>query len=740
MSSEREPASTSETAASALTEAVLAGEAERLAEQKVASEPQVLRDDELPGVGDDAMTLLEGIRAGGFATIALLAALNAFDELDVAAASLLAPEIQDTLGVSDATIAVITVGGSVLLIVGGLVMARLADSMRRTTIVGVATIFWSTIVFFTGFVVNALSYFVARALAAFGRANTLTVQGPIFADAYPIGARARVFAVNNVVGRAGGLLAPLAVGGLVAIVGGDEAWRYAFFLVAWPTLLLGLGALFLPDPPRGQFEQKSTVGEVVDVGTAPPTSLGAAYQRIMQIRTYKNALVAFTAIGFMFVTVPLFVNLYLEDRFDLSPFQRALVSTVPGILTLFVVPLVAKRFDALYRRHPPGALVLIGALFLPLAVLIPIQMSMPSAVSFAVVGGVAGVIASAQFAMIPPLFASINPYYLRAQGTAIGMGLILGIGGVGGAVIGGLLSDAFGPRVAIIVVSVPANLVGGLLLMNGARFIRNDLSLIVEEIHEAEAEQQRLAQDPENIPVLALHNIDFSYGLVQVLFDVDLEVRRGETLALLGTNGAGKSTVLRVISGLGIPSRGVVRLNGRSMTLTSAETRARWGIHQLPGGNATFQPMTVRENLEMAGFSYRRDRGDRRTRIDRVLDMFPELSDRLDARAGELSGGQQQMLGLAMALMHDPEILLIDELSLGLAPTVVQQLLGVVDRLKAAGQTMIIVEQSLNVALAIADRAVFMEKGRIRFEGPAAELLARDDLARAVFLGDEASE
>ncbi len=178
-----------------------------------------------------------------------------------------------------------------------------------------------------------------------------------------------------------------------------------------------------------------------------------------------------------------------------------------------------------------------------------------------------------------------------------------------------------------------------------------------------------------------------------------------------------------------------MRLNGHTMTLTSAETRVRWGIHLLAGGNAVFAPLTVSDNLRMAGFEYRKDRTDQDRRVERVLDIFPELRSRLGDTAGDLSGGQQQILGLAMALMHEPEVLLIDELSLGLAPVMVQQLLEVIDRLKAAGQTMIIVEQSLNVALSISDRAIFMEKGRILFEGPAAELLERDDLARAVFLG-----
>jgi ABC-type branched-subunit amino acid transport system ATPase component len=362
-------------------------------------------------------------------------------------------------------------------------------------------------------------------------------------------------------------------------------------------------------------------------------------------------------------------------------------------------------------------------------------MSMPSPLGFAVVGALTVVISSAIFAMVGPLFAAITPYRLRSQGVAIGMGLILGVGGVGGAVISGLISDALGPRWAVILIAVPANLVGGLMLLNGARFIRHDLSLITEEIEEEKAEQERISQDPDRIPVLQLHNIDFSYGHVQVLFDVGFEVQRGETLALLGTNGAGKSTALRVVSGLAIPGRGVVRLNGQTVTLTSPETRVRLGIHQLPGGQALFGTMTVQENLEMGCYIYGRDRAEVRQRIDRVLHLFPDLSDRLGDRASDLSGGQQQMLALAMALLHDPEVLLIDELSLGLAPVVVEQLLEVVERLRQQGQTMVIVEQSLNVALAIADRAIFMEKGQVRFEGPAQELLERDDLARAVFLG-----
>jgi ABC-type branched-subunit amino acid transport system ATPase component len=161
------------------------------------------------------------------------------------------------------------------------------------------------------------------------------------------------------------------------------------------------------------------------------------------------------------------------------------------------------------------------------------------------------------------------------------------------------------------------------------------------------------------------------------------------------------------------------------------------GIVQLPGGKGVFPSLTVEQNLAISGRLLSKDQSVVDAHIAEVLTRFPELAERRKQSARSLSGGQQQMLALARVLIHKPEILLIDELSLGLAPVVVQRMLELVDELKASGQTMIIVEQSLNVALAIADRAIFLEKGEVKFEGPAQDLLERDDLARAVFFGTE---
>ncbi|MFM7615893.1 MAG: ATP-binding cassette domain-containing protein, partial [Actinomycetes bacterium] len=224
------------------------------------------------------------------------------------------------------------------------------------------------------------------------------------------------------------------------------------------------------------------------------------------------------------------------------------------------------------------------------------------------------------------------------------------------------------------------------------------------------------------------------YDGVQVLFGVDFEVDEGEIVALLGTNGSGKSTLLKAISGLVEASAGAVVFDGRDMTYAPPHEVAARGITQVPGGQGTFPTLTVRENLQLAGWLHRRDRDRVRSATEEVLDLFPILRERLDEPAGNLSGGQQQMLTLGMAFIERPRLLMIDELSLGLAPTVVGQLLEIVQRIRDAGTTIIVVEQSVNVALTIAERAYFMEKGEIRFEGPTAELLERPDVLRSVYL------
>jgi ABC-type branched-subunit amino acid transport system ATPase component/ABC-type branched-subunit amino acid transport system permease subunit len=235
--------------------------------------------------------------------------------------------------------------------------------------------------------------------------------------------------------------------------------------------------------------------------------------------------------------------------------------------------------------------------------------------------------------------------------------------------------------------------------------------------------------------LLDVRGVEAGYGGVPVLVGVDLDVRRGEAVALLGTNGAGKSTLLRAISGLVPLQSGAVRFDGLDLAGRPAHAIAAQGVVQMPGGSGVFPALTVAENLRVAGWLHRRDRPALEAGAQRMRELFPLLDERADTHAGDLSGGQQQMLALAMSVLAQPKLLMIDELSLGLAPAVVAQLLQFVDHLRDEGTTLVVVEQSVNVALELADRAVFLERGEVRFSGPARELLDRPDLLRSVFLG-----
>jgi ABC-type branched-subunit amino acid transport system ATPase component len=270
-------------------------------------------------------------------------------------------------------------------------------------------------------------------------------------------------------------------------------------------------------------------------------------------------------------------------------------------------------------------------------------------------------------------------------------------------------------------------------LRQGIGAVQADLDSVIKRIIEVDELTTRVAQG-HPVPLLSCRGVNFAYGQVQVLFNVSLTVDEGETIALLGTNGAGKSTLLRVVSGRAHPTSGSVHYRGADITFVGADKRVQLGISQVPGGRGVFGPLSVSENLRAYGHSLGRNRARLEQAIDETLGALPALNARRNQLASTLSGGEQQMLALGKALIMRPRLLLIDELSLGLAPIVVGQLLDMVRRIAAAGTAVVLVEQSVNVALSVVDRAYFMEKGEIRFDGAAKDLLQRPDLLRSVFL------
>jgi len=231
-------------------------------------------------------------------------------------------------------------------------------------------------------------------------------------------------------------------------------------------------------------------------------------------------------------------------------------------------------------------------------------------------------------------------------------------------------------------------------------------------------------------PLLELCGVRAAYGRIEVLHGVDLTVRGGTILAVLGPNGAGKSTMLRIVSGAMRPSAGSVLLEGHDVTNVSAERRARIGVCLVPEGRGIFPNLTVRENILMDSYGS----GGRGARVleDITYDRFARLGERRQQLAGTLSGGEQQMLSLARALTTDPALILLDELSMGLAPILVEELFAVVRQLADTGVTTVIVEQFAEVVLGFADEVVLMTQGRVRMAGSPSDV--GEDLADA-YLG-----
>ena len=696
---------------------------------------QTTETDDVSAPVVEAMSMREGFRRGGYRIAMVLLLFTILEEFDRVALQVLGPDIQKSLGISDTLLLGLQSFGGVVLVLATLPFAWLADRRRRVRVLSAASALWLAFVALTGSVVNSFQMGLARAGSGFGASARVPIGPSLVADQYPLAVRTRIFAIEALGRPLGQVIGPLFAGLVVVWAGNDGGdWRLVFFALLIPAGITVLWSLSLREPERGRQEQETILGSAAATGEPePPVRLSAAFQRLKKVRTFYYLVVGIGVLGFALIAVPGAFNLLLEDTYGYSAFRRGWIGAITWSGALIGIPLAGRIGEALFRRNPPSALRMMGLFIVAYGVFVTVGLrfhSAPVMIAFVTIGYA---FQGAAFTQMGPAVSAIIPYQMRSQAFAMVGVYIFLMGGFFGGLLAGALSDAHGERTALTAVVPPAALLGGLLIVYGSRYMRRDIALTAAELREQQAERERVMREPDNVPVLQVRNIDVSYGNLQVLFDVGFDVRKGEVLALLGTNGAGKSTILKAVAGLKMPDRGVVRMNGRTITLVDPQYRASMGLVLVPGGEAVFSSMTVAENLAIWSRQIP-DSGRRRERLAVVEETFPVLRERADQRAGSMSGGQQQMLALAKAVMLDPELLLIDELSLGLAPVVVQDILVVVERLKQQGITMVIVEQSVNVALSIADRAVFMERGQVKFEGPARELLERGDLLRAVFL------
>jgi branched-chain amino acid transport system ATP-binding protein len=233
--------------------------------------------------------------------------------------------------------------------------------------------------------------------------------------------------------------------------------------------------------------------------------------------------------------------------------------------------------------------------------------------------------------------------------------------------------------------------------------------------------------------LLDVKNIEVAYGKIVAVKDVSLNVNEGEIVTLIGSNGAGKSTTLRTISGLLKPKKGEISFNGKRIDGTPGHEIVGLGICHAPEGRRIFARMTVKENLELGAF-LRNDKAGVSSDMDRVLELFPRLKERIQQRAGTMSGGEQQMLAVSRALMGSPKLLLLDEPSMGLAPVLVEMIFDTITKIRQQGTTILLIEQNAMAALEVADRAYVLESGKVKLSGKAAELRKNDEITKA-YLG-----
>ncbi|HLT70510.1 MAG TPA: MFS transporter [Acidimicrobiales bacterium] len=665
--------------------------------------------------------------------LGVLFGLNMVDELDRAAFGVLLPEIRDHFGLDTSGVLTVVSLSMIAALLLALPIGFYADRWKRVPIATAGASVWGFFSLLSGLAPNLWVLGSARAGAGLGRAVNDPVHNSLLADYYDIPARPRVYAVHRYANALGQFLGPLSAG-LIAYAMG---WRAPFVVFAVVTAVFVLLSLRLREPVRGRFERRAMgAGDDVARTEEDAPSWAESSRIVWQVRSLRRVYIALPFVAIAIAGLLTLGGLYYDEVFDLD--ERARGFTAAGLEgaaqlvgLMFGIPLTSR----LMAKGPGNVVRFLGTVSFGIAgawILFALAPTLPLAIA------ANAVLSASFFLLIPGIFVTLSlavPAKVRAFGYAVGTLFILP--GLLLLPVIGWLADEHGIRTGLVLAS-PVFVIGGLILASAGKFVEHDIAQVWTQTA-ARSEVAHLRSQGE-VKLLLGRGIDVHYDNVQVLFGVDFEIDEGEIVALMGTNGAGKSTLLKAISGLVQPSGGAIVFDGRDMTHTPPDEIAQRGVAVVPGGQGVFTQLSVADNLRLAGWTRRRRPEDVRAAIEEVLDLFPALRERLDEPAGNLSGGQQQMLTLGMAFVSRPRLLMIDELSLGLAPSVVSRLLEVVRKLRDEGTTVILVEQSVNVALTVADRAYFMEKGEIRFEGPTAELLERPDLLRSVFLRTAAAE
>lgn len=696
----------------------------------------------MPGTGEGKPpSLISILRVSGTAPLVLLTVAALVPASFGNGISLIGPNLERSLHIHDAALGAVTFVASVAQLLWAVPLAVLSDRGSRKMVAATTLVIFAVVAPLMALSPNVWWFVFLYLIASVGFGVNNTVHNSYLSDAYPTEGRGRVFSWHNLSDPLSQTVGILVFGYIVAFT---HDWRWGL-LVALVGLPIGLALFTLREPDKGANESSHILkASGMDVHTqqseAPRVLLGSAVTRLLRVRSLYYELVAVAILGFAGTAAPLFGNLYFSREWHLGVAERSDVYSIIGLAAFLGLPCAYVLGDRFFRQAPQRPLVIAGIAITAYGGLYVLSLYMPNVPLVVLLQFLANASVSPIAICIFMTLAATAPPEMRTICFAMFGVYSLVFGGFTGAVVLGAISESIGGAHGVIVALTligPVCAIGGLLLIMGSRHVRRDITLVIEDVLERYAEGKR-RQGGGDIPALQVHNLDFYYGNNQVLFDVDLEVAQGEVVALLGTNGAGKSTLMRAIAGLEHPHRGVIRLFGSASTYLEPEQIIDMGVALLVGGKMTFPGLTVRDNLKIGEFSFRRERARARRAVAEAVALFPELEPRLDQPAGTLSGGEQQMLALARVMMTAPRLLLVDELALGLAPITVDHLMAIVRRVNARGTTVILVEQSVNRAMSLAHRAVFLERGAVRFDGPTADLLERSDLLRPVFLGGAA--
>ena len=649
-----------------------------------------------------------------------------FDQFSGNAFAVLSPTIERAFHLSDKQFALLVIVNLTLTLVAAVPVSFAGDRLPRRVLVVVGGIVAAVFTLLTGVVGTVALLFLVRLAAGVGQLVNDPVHNSLLADYYAPEDRPRTYAVHSSAIQIGAILGAVAAG-IVSAAGG---WKAAFVVLALPMLAVAVLAVRLPEPRRGGTDDAEAAAQVEEEA---PVGFQEAWRTLWAVRSLRRQFFAWCFVGAGLIPLVYTLPLFFQRAYGFGDLGRGFIIGANNVFILGGVIAGGRGTQRWSEKGLGEPLRYAGYSLAGVGVGLALTAGAPVAALSIAIGFGTSFVAGIFYAPFYSVLALVSP--ARVRTLAFGIGSLFLVGGVWvlffltGAVN---VSTQDGIRWGVAVLA-PYWLVGGLILAATRKYVPEDAQRALRVLA-AQVELRRARLGAGSRSLLRCTSLDVAYDSVQVLFGVDFDVAEGEIVALLGTNGAGKSTLLKAVSGLVEPAGGAVFFDGQDITHVDARTTVGLGVVQMPGGRSIFPTLTVNECLRLAGWMYRRDPDHVRRATARVLEYFPVLRERGDTLAGNMSGGEQQMLGLGMAFIAKPRLLMIDELSLGLAPTIVGQLVEIVRAIHEQGTTVILVEQSVNVALTLAQRAVFMEKGEVRFSGPTAELLDRGDILRSVFL------